>query len=448
MSRTIESSRGTYPHPRRAAHRRARLAGALVALAASTLVGCADATAPARSPIVDASAASRTSAGFPTTLASSGWNAKARALIASNNGSPLGAARTYALVSIAQYGAVVAVDDALGEGAATLVAQGDGFGPGGRSRYEAERGAIAGASAQVLSFLFPAAASALEQQLASEGRAGPGNVHPQFTRGVAAGRAMGDVMIAWAKADRFTAPFTGTFTPGPARWMPNPAPSPPVAGPTLGNAQPYFMTSGSQFRPTVGPPMPPAVPNAADPFTVALNEVKALVAGRTPAQLELARFWNFGTGTETPPGHWEVIAEGLVDEYSLGEREATHVMALANAATMDAAIGCWDAKFHFLYFRPWQADASIIDLPIGRPNHPSFPSGHSCLSAAAATVLQSFFPEHRAELNALVADAGLSRIVAGIHYRFDVTAGQALGRAVAENAIAYDRAHGLLTAVR
>src|SRR5438132_1150319 len=81
--------------------------------------------------------------------------------------SPIAAARMYALVSVAQYGAVVAVDESAGD--ATLVAQGDGFGPGGRSRYEAERGAVAGASTQVLSFLFPAAAAALEQRLASEG---------------------------------------------------------------------------------------------------------------------------------------------------------------------------------------------------------------------------------------------------------------------------------------
>jgi hypothetical protein len=415
------------------------------------VLGGADATAPARPPTADAAAASRASAGFPTALASPGWNAQARGLVASNNLSPIAAARVYALVSMAQYGGVVAAGAT--SDAATLVAQGDGFGPGGRSRFEAERGAVAGASAQVLSFLFPAAAATLEQRLTSEGEAGPGNVHPAFTRGVAAGRAMGDVMIAWAKTDRFTAPFdpTGKFPPGFARWTPNPAPpggtAPPIAGPLLGLVQPYFMTSGDQFRPAVGPPMPPAVPNAADPFTIALNEVRTFAAGRTPEQLALSQFWNFGAFTETPPGHWEVIAEGLIADNALGEREATHVLALANAATMDAAIGCWDAKFHFLFFRPWQADPTIT-TPIGKPNHPSFPSGHSCLSAAAATVLERFFPEHAADLDALVAEAGLSRIIGGLHFRFDVTAGQTLGRAVGANAIAYDEARGLLTAVR
>src|SRR5689334_16526277 len=102
MSRIIAGSSSGSLHQRRAAHRGNRAAGALVTLSALTLLGCADATAPARSPTADVSA-SRASAGFPTKLASAGWNEQARALIASSNGSPLVAARTYALVSIAQY---------------------------------------------------------------------------------------------------------------------------------------------------------------------------------------------------------------------------------------------------------------------------------------------------------------------------------------------------------
>jgi membrane-associated phospholipid phosphatase len=84
---------------------------------------------------------------------------------------------------------------------------------------------------------------------------------------------------------------------------------------------------------------------------------------------------------------------------------------------------------------------------IGRPNHPSYPSGHSCVSAAAAEVLKSIFPAKAATLDQQVAEAGMSRVFAGIHYRFDVAAGQALGRSVAQWAMMYDRQHGLLAAV-
>ena len=105
----------------------------------------------------------------------------------------------------------------------------------------------------------------------------------------------------------------------------------------------------------------------------------------------------------------------------------------------DAQVGCWDAKLTYWLIRPWKADLGITVVPaVGMPNHPSYPSGHSCVSASAAEVLSAFFPEERAELDAKVIEAGLSRMYAGIHYRFDIEAGQTLGRSVARFAIAAD----------
>jgi membrane-associated phospholipid phosphatase len=105
----------------------------------------------------------------------------------------------------------------------------------------------------------------------------------------------------------------------------------------------------------------------------------------------------------------------------------------------DAQIGCWDAKQTYWLIRPWQADAGIsVVAAVGKPNHPSYPSGHSCLSASGADVLSTFFPEQRDHLNAMVTEAGLSRMYGGIHYRFDIEAGQALGHSVARFTIAAD----------
>jgi membrane-associated phospholipid phosphatase len=97
--------------------------------------------------------------------------------------------------------------------------------------------------------------------------------------------------------------------------------------------------------------------------------------------------------------------------------------------------------------RPSHADPTIT-LTFALPNHPSYPSGHSCGSAAAAGVLSYLFPRRTAELNGWVTEAGLSRMYAGIHYRFDITAGQNLGRAVAGWAIGLDQSPGLLAAIR
>ncbi|HEY7395099.1 MAG TPA: phosphatase PAP2 family protein, partial [Gemmatimonadaceae bacterium] len=77
---------------------------------------------------------------------------------------------------------------------------------------------------------------------------------------------------------------------------------------------------------------------------------------------------------------------------------------------------------------------------VGIPNHPSYPSAHSCFSSSGAEVLSVFFPEQRARLDSLVIEAGLSRMYGGIHYRFDIDAGKQLGVNVARFAIAADRA--------
>ena len=74
----------------------------------------------------------------------------------------------------------------------------------------------------------------------------------------------------------------------------------------------------------------------------------------------------------------------------------------------------------------------MINLPVGLPNHPSYPSGHSCITSAYATVLANAFPDERGRLEAMTVEDGLSRMYGGLHYRFDCEVGQALGRQVAD----------------
>jgi len=344
-----------------------------------------------------------------------GWQEQARSLVAANNLSVLAAARIYAALSVAQYRAVIAIQDPD--------AQGDpgahGIGAGGRSELEAQRGAVAGASAQVLSFFFPAAAPNLEHNVLVEGEKGPGNGHPQFTRGLDIGRHMGDALVDRARSDHFTAPWAGTVPVGPGRWVANG----PPGGATLGGVTPYFLTSADQFR----PPPPPEFGSAA--FLADLNEIATLAANRTPAQAASAVYWNFPTGTFTPAGYWNLVASNYVEAYSLDERAAARAFALTHTAMMDALVGCWEAKYYYWMLRPSQANPAIT-LTFGLPNFPAYPSGHSCVSAAAATVLGSLFPQRTTELGTFETEAGLSRMYAGIHYRFDITAGRELGSSV------------------
>jgi membrane-associated phospholipid phosphatase len=405
-----------------------RYAGLVTVLAAAACVGSGE-NAPTATEMPDASMQGNTV--ISTTPVSPGWQAQARTLAAANNMSPLGAARVYAALGVAQYAAVTAASEAMSDG--QLPAQ--GIGAGGRSALEAEHGAVAGASAEVLSFFFPAAAASLNQRVQTEGETGPGNVHPQYTRGVAIGRAAGTTLVNRVKADHFTTPWTGTVPTGPGMWIANGTP----AGATFGGVTPYLLTSGSQFR----APAPPAFGSAA--FNTDLAEIKTLAVNRTPAELNIALYWNFPTGTFTPPGYWNLTTANYIAAFGLDERAATHAFALTNAAMMDALIGCWDSKYYHWTLRPSQADPSIT-LTFGLPNHPSYPSGHSCSSAAAATVLTHLFPSKAAELAGWVNEAGLSRMYAGIHYRFDITAGKNLGDAVGQWAIAKDAQPGGLLA--
>jgi len=69
------------------------------------------------------------------------------------------------------------------------------------------------------------------------------------------------------------------------------------------------------------------------------------------------------------------------------------------------------------------------------PNHPSYPSGHSCITGAIMTVLIDAFPSERARLEKIIEDAGMSRVYGGIHYRFDILAGREIGRGAAALAL-------------
>ncbi len=110
-------------------------------------------------------------------------------------------------------------------------------------------------------------------------------------------------------------------------------------------------------------------------------------------------------------------------------------------ALHDAAVMCWDAKFAYSNARPSQLDPGIRTL-IGLPNFPSYPSGHSLFSGAAAEVLSYLFPSGAPQFDAMKDEAALSRLYAGIHYRSDIEIGKTVGSRVAGYAISFARIDG------
>lgn len=357
---------------------------------------------------------------LPVTLA---WQQKGRALATQANMNPLAAARLLAATGMAAMRAVETVDGWTS--AAVESSNGRGYGSGGRSRYEARRGAVAGASARVLAGFFPAAAADLEGMVAAQGQAGPGGVHPNFTFGLAIGRAAGDEVMAHVASDGFTTPWSGTIPVGPGLWTT--AVLPP-GGAMLGQVRPWFMTSGSQFRPAP----PPAFLSAG--FNADLAQVVAIGVARTPEQIASANDWAFSGGTHMPTGYWNELAATYVAEAGSDEGEAARVFGVMGAAVFDALIAAFEAKYHYWTLRPHQADPALTTV-FTVPNYPAYPSGHGSLSAAATRVLAHFYPERAAELETLRHEAAMSRVYAGIHYFFDMTAAKEMAEKVADHVI-------------
>lgn len=338
-----------------------------------------------------------------------GWNQTARELIAARAvAAPHVQGRILAYLSLAQYNAVVAAEDNKEGGT-----------------HASPAAAVAGASVVVLKNFFPLDVALIDARLAEQLAATPwpGEKEKDAASGELVGRAVGADVLAYAATDNFNvaipAPAPGGLAEG--YWV---SATPSVRGQY--GSRPFFMTSAEQFRSVT----PPAFGSPA--FLVDLAEIRALSDTRTPAQLAEAQLWAARASL-----FMNGVSAELIVANKRSEREAAHILALANMAAFDAGIACYDTKFAYWYIRPSMADP-LITLPIGLPNHPSYVSGHSCFTASFAAVLAQAFPTETAVLDDYVTRAGLSRMYGGLHYRFDITAGQKLGRDVAGWAIAHD----------
>ncbi len=371
------------------------------------------------------------------------WNEIARGLVMQNSTSAPMASRAYALVSIAQYDALVsawnnkytynrlgpfALDPSVHPAVQTST----------DPAYPSDHAAVAAASSAVLSYLYPKQAVWLAKTAAADeqSRLDAGvNFRSDIEAGNDIGLTAARDVIKIAKNDGSNVPWNGTAPTGPDKWASTASPPQPPLLPNWGNVKPWLMNSSQAILPSPPPTYGSAQSDAA------LKEVKAIANNRSPEQLRIAQFWNDGSGSATPPGHWNVIACGLIQNYSLSELRAARTLALMNMASEDAGICCWKCKYIYWYPRPVQADRTI-NTAFATPNFPSYTSGHSDFSAASAGVLGYVFPKERHQLYASMQQASLSRLYAGIHYRFDCDNGVKVGSEVAKIAIQHGEHDG------
>jgi hypothetical protein len=240
-------------------------------------------------------------------------------------------------------------------------------------------------------------------------------------------------------------------TPGPGVFEPV-APATPI-GLDLARVTPFAMSSPDQFRPDGPPPLDGA--DYARDFAEVRDFGRADSAVRTDEQTEIARFWSDHGFLQ-----WSRTLRDIVAERRLDARDAARVQAMVHVAGADGAIGCFDAKYHHLFWRPSHAvpradtdgnDATDPDAtwtPLLNSNHPEYPSGAACVNAAITSVLAEFFgtdrvafamssavtgtTRHYSRFSASLDEDVDARVWSGLHFRGSMLDGVELGRSVAD----------------
>jgi membrane-associated phospholipid phosphatase len=352
------------------------------------------------------------------------------------------AARAYAYVAVAQYDALIAAwhfKKAYNrpapytlEGVQALVPKSD------LPSYPSEDATVAGVTVELLKLLFPADAAFIQQKadehLLYRIMAGA-NTRSDIEAGEALGKAVAQKFTARARTDKAgaaigTAAFwaeleTTTTATGEMAWVSQESPKRPPMLPLFGKVKTFLFDSATLIA--IRPPAPPSIKS--EQFKKELAEVKWYSEHYDRERMRIVSFWADGVNTYTPPGHWNAIAtEAFVQERYSEVRWARN-MALLNMAMMDAAVACWDTKFLYFNPRPSQVDPTIKTLT-GLPNFPSYTSGHSTFSGAAATVLGYLLPAKAETFNAMAAEASISRLYGAIHYRSDCEQGLKCGQRV------------------
>jgi hypothetical protein len=214
-------------------------------------------------------------------------------------------------------------------------------------------------------------------------------------------------------------------------------------------------TGASQRRPIPARrPNPLASHAYAEDFrqVTALGRVDSTV--RTAAQTSQALFW-----TDHDIRQWNDGLIRLAVARGFDLVQTARMLAMAHTAGGDAMIACFDAKYHYWFWRPYQAipqagtdgnpttaaDATWQPLR-ATPNFPEYPSAHACHSTAMVTALDAFFGTDKiafsldstvtgttrqyARFSDVVPDVDLARVLVGFHFWTSDLRGSMLGRKV------------------
>jgi hypothetical protein len=312
--------------------------------------------------------------------------------------------------------------------------------------------AVAAAAHDVLVALFPSQSDDLDTKYEAALNGLPDD--QARANGIEVGQqAAAAILLARANDGRDA---TVTYIPGsgPGVYVPTPPAFLAALSPETPLVQPFALQSASQFRP--GPPPDRGSRLWARDY----NEIKALggmVSSRTAEQTDIGRFWS-----DSPPLQWIRAWRALSVGNFLRLNENARYFAMLSTASADALIACWEAKYHYNFWRPvtairagdtdgnprTEADAEWIGQVV-TPNHPEYPGAHGCLSSAITETLKAFFRTDEICFSVDSNVAGLlapvrsysrfsdaleevlnARVYGGMHYRNSSRVGAGVGRQV------------------
>jgi membrane-associated phospholipid phosphatase len=291
--------------------------------------------------------------------------------------------------------------------------------------YPSDYAAAAGAASTVLSYLYPSEAKALAEaaEEAARSRLYARVEYPSdYSAGLELGRAVGARVVERARADGSNVAWAGTVPTGPGTWIPSGLP--PV-GANTPMWRPFVLSSAGQFRPE-----PPPAWDSPEKLAE-LAEVKNFPRNFTSNYKALL--------AQSPEGYmtsFYLTALQRIFEYRLHENppRAARVHALMAVARYDTQIASYEAKFTYWAPRPSHLDPAVTVLyPI--PNHPCYPSNAAAFASVQAEILRYLFPRDAHAMRAKAAEAGDTRVWAGIHFPSCVRAGRTMAARVAQKVI-------------
>ena len=373
------------------------------------------------------------------------WNAIASSTIVAKAGKPSATSSVwFAYTSIAVYDAVNAVHGQ--------------FQPfyyqGGASPGASDEAAAVAAAHEVLVHYFPTQQATLDATyLDSLGKITA--AADAKSAGVAIGEAAAAALIAARAGDGLEANVPYTPGSGPGVWQPTPPKFGPALTPWLAQMRPFTMKSASQFLPD-GP-----TALTSEDWVEDYNQVRVLgrvdSTVRTPKQSEIGLFWTEHTGQQ-----YARAFVYLAENYKLNVMESARLMAILWTGFADAAIGCWNAKFTYNFWRPVTAirdgganpelAADPTWTPLGTtPAHPEYPAAHGCVTGAVSSLISDYFGSQKVHVvtDSLAFSDGVhthtfedtrelfhevfwARIYAGFHYHHSLEDGGRLGKQVAK----------------